>query len=333
MATTTTAYTANPANANYLVPTTFTVHVTASDASLPTGNVIFSDGAGGGGPVLATIALDGSGNASFTSSNAPLTALYFGAHEIRADYQGDTTRGTSFAFVPFFVNPGLQRRYFAVTASLKLYELDVVAQTASLVDEGLNGGGVGALSATGVETGILSDVPQFVTDPTTGNFHLSDGTNNWLFDGTTWVREGFRIPQSAPALSLSNSGNSTLTINENRFYWTNFADETTGRTHDSDTGLISVGTGPINTVTIQDVLNGVGFPIAPNNSGWEFVTDSWRTHPPGSVPVPTTPIAGQGFGAALLSTDTVAGVIAQFVASVQLNAAGSTCTISFIQLQ
>lgn len=56
--------------------------------------------------------------------------------------------------------------------------------------------------------GTLAGTPMFAT--INNQLHMCDGTNNWLFDGTTWVREGFRIPLSAPQ-SVTDFGGGTPT--------------------------------------------------------------------------------------------------------------------------
>jgi hypothetical protein len=75
--------------------------------------------------------------------------------------------------------------------------------------------------------------------------HLCDGVNNWSYDGTTWFRTGFPIPQNAPQIDVSAGG--SLVIQTNRYYWVTTADETAGRVHESSTSPISAGTGAITT--------------------------------------------------------------------------------------
>lgn len=44
--------------------------------------------------------------------------------------------------------------------------------------------------------GVLSDAPMFKTIG--NNLHMLDGVANWLFDGTTWVIDGLRVPNITP---------------------------------------------------------------------------------------------------------------------------------------
>ena len=69
-------------------PVTFTASVSAvaPGTGTPTGSVVFNDGA----TTLATVALDGSANAAFTTS-----ALAVGSHTITATYSGDPSFATS----------------------------------------------------------------------------------------------------------------------------------------------------------------------------------------------------------------------------------------------
>ena len=80
---------------------TFTLHVAESwpKAGVPSGNVIFKDG----GQSLGTIALNGQGNASFSTA-----ALNWGSHSITAAYGGDKTFGPrTFGPITQVVNPPL----------------------------------------------------------------------------------------------------------------------------------------------------------------------------------------------------------------------------------
>ena len=88
-----TSFTSPPTSSTFGDAVTFTVHV-GGGGPTPTGDVTFSDT----GVALAAVALDGSGNASYSTS-----ALGYGVHEVRADYPGDSTHATSFAVVPFTV--------------------------------------------------------------------------------------------------------------------------------------------------------------------------------------------------------------------------------------
>lgn len=56
----------------------------------------------------------------------------------------------------------------------------------------------------------LKAVPQAVT--INNLMHLSDGTNSWLFDGTTWVRDGFPIPLLAPTIAVTSQSAAVTTV-------------------------------------------------------------------------------------------------------------------------
>ena len=85
----------NPATA--LQPVTFTATVTGS-GGIPTGQVIFSDG----GTTLATVPVNGSGVASYSTSN-----LAVGQHSITAAYQGDADDGTASASLTETIQPAI----------------------------------------------------------------------------------------------------------------------------------------------------------------------------------------------------------------------------------
>ena len=78
-----------------IVTFTATVKDLTPGAGNPTGQVTFMDG----NTVLKTVALDNTGNASFTTAFS--TA---GAHKITANYSGDGHSQTSTAFVTEQVN-------------------------------------------------------------------------------------------------------------------------------------------------------------------------------------------------------------------------------------
>jgi hypothetical protein len=81
LSNTTTTVTSNANPSQYGQPVTFTATVASSGASIPTGNVTFSDGA----TVISSSALNGSGQAAFTTSS-----LSVGSHSITASYPGDS---------------------------------------------------------------------------------------------------------------------------------------------------------------------------------------------------------------------------------------------------
>lgn len=84
----------NPSTAGSAV--TFTATVASAGGPVTSGSVDFSDGA----TVLGSVALDGSGQATFTTS-----ALSSGTHSITADYAGTATFNPSSATVSQQVNP------------------------------------------------------------------------------------------------------------------------------------------------------------------------------------------------------------------------------------
>lgn len=127
--------------------------------------------------------------------------------------------GYLFQFDRNDANGVVTRRYYAATSN-KLFEI-----------------------VNGVPNLVLSlaGYPQAVTKD--NRLHLSDGVNNYLFDGTSWVNEGFPIPSGPPGFDLSQNG--TLNVTTNRYYWTTFADQTATRIHESTSSPISAATGPL----------------------------------------------------------------------------------------
>lgn len=95
LAATTTALVSSKNPSNFGDSVTFSVTVTSGTAGVPTGNVVFNDGA----TVLATAPLSGTAQASFTTS-----ALAGGSHTITAVYSGDSKFGSSTGTVVQVVN-------------------------------------------------------------------------------------------------------------------------------------------------------------------------------------------------------------------------------------
>ncbi len=85
---TTTALASSDTTINFGEAVTFTATVTGGGNPVTVGTVTFRDGA----IVLATIALDGSGQATFTTSTPPLAV---GTHLIKATFNGTTNFATS----------------------------------------------------------------------------------------------------------------------------------------------------------------------------------------------------------------------------------------------
>lgn len=56
-------------------------------------------------------------------------------------------------------------------------------------------------NVAGSTTGTLAGTPQAVV--INNMLHLSDGTNTYLFDGTTWLISGMKIPQTPPSVAVN----------------------------------------------------------------------------------------------------------------------------------
>ncbi|HEY6766647.1 MAG TPA: hypothetical protein VI386_17950 [Candidatus Sulfotelmatobacter sp.] len=55
--------------------------------------------------------------------------------------------------------------------------------------------------------GVLADAPMCAQQE--DNFFVADGLNNWLFNGSIWVKDGLSIPLNQPAINITN-GTSTV---------------------------------------------------------------------------------------------------------------------------
>jgi len=75
--------------------------------------------------------------------------------------------------------------------------------------------------------------------------HFSDGVNSWIYDGpnNAYVLEGFPIPLSN-SVAATNIGSGAITANVGLYYWFTWADETSGRVHESSSSPISAQFGP-----------------------------------------------------------------------------------------
>jgi hypothetical protein len=98
--------------------------------------------------------------------------------------------------------------------------------------------------------GIFSTVPfgsypQFAV--VNNLLHISDGSGSWIYDGpnNAFVLEGFPIPLDSPTSVDLGAGAMTAAVGI--FYWFTYADETTGRVHESSSSGISSSTGAITT--------------------------------------------------------------------------------------
>lgn len=89
-----------------------------------------------------------------------------------------------------------------------------------------------------------------------GNLHLTDGNNNYLYDGIAkvFVSEGLPIPLMIPAVTVTGTSGNPVIV-ESRYYWTTLADDTVSRPHESSSSPISLGTGPVTNRLIQVTQN------------------------------------------------------------------------------
>lgn len=126
-----------------------------------------------------------------------------------------------------------------------------------------NTGAAWTLQSLPLNTGFNSTTP-FTDYPDFENInnllHFSDGVTNWIYDGPNnqFVIEGFALPFTAPGIiSSATAGLINATIG--KYYWYTYADETTGRVHESSSGLISGTTGALvnKQVTITPMAGNV----------------------------------------------------------------------------
>lgn len=99
-------------------------------------------------------------------------------------------------------------------------------------------------------TSPFTDYPYFQT--INNLLHFSDGVTNWIYDGPNnqFVIEGFIIPQNKPGIDTSVAGTFSTT-QVGRYYWYSFADETSGRVHESSSSPISDVTGIITNKQVK----------------------------------------------------------------------------------
>lgn len=82
--------------------------------------------------------------------------------------------------------------------------------------------------------------------------HISDGVKNWIYDGPNdqFVLDGFPIPLVKPDYDATAAGSFSCTVGV--FYWFTYADETSGRVHESSSSPISdPSTGALTNKTIR----------------------------------------------------------------------------------
>src|SRR5581483_6314988 len=98
--------------------------------------------------------------------------------------------------------------------------------------------------------GTLQAPPQVVQNVGGDSLlHLTDGTTNWLFDGTNWVKDGFIIPLGGVAIDTGTAG--TFSCSVGRYYWYSNSDQTASRIHESDSSPISFSTGALTNKKVK----------------------------------------------------------------------------------
>ncbi len=173
-ATSSTTLTTSNASVPLTTPVTFTATVVGNNSSVPTGNVIFKDGA----TAIGTVAVNASGVASFTTST-----LTTGPHTITAAYQGDADYSPS---VSAAVSESVNK--IATTAA--------IASSANPADAGAT------VNFTVTITGASSTSPNV---PITGSVTLMDGatavgTGTLVAAGTGPATATVVIPVSSLAI-------------------------------------------------------------------------------------------------------------------------------------
>ncbi len=214
LATTSVTVASSGSPATVLAPVTFTATVTGNGA-IPTGSVVFSvDGAS-----MQTVALDGTGKASFTDS-----ALAVGSHAITAAYAGDTNDSASIstAFtqtvqaIPTTTSLGTGS---TPGANPQTVLIATVISAAGPVPTGyvtfMDGSttvGAAALDANGVAT-LVPDLQEtnynIVADYVGDVIHNPSSSPAVKVSGTP---TGFAISVNPSTLTLTTSQNSTLSI-------------------------------------------------------------------------------------------------------------------------
>ena len=143
-ATSSVTLTTSNASVPLTTPVTFTATVIGNNSSIPTGNVIFKDGA----TAIGTVAVNAAGVASFTTST-----LTTGTHSITAAYQGDSD--------------------YAASVSVAVTETVNKIATSAAVISSANPADAGAtVNFTVTITGASSTSPNV---PVTGSVNLMDG--------------------------------------------------------------------------------------------------------------------------------------------------------------
>lgn len=182
--------------------------------------------------------------------------------------------------------------------------------------------------------GTLNDAPVFRTK--NNLLHMTDGTNNWLFDGTNWVHEGLSIPYqggftnrnifSGPpfwTVAIDTTVAGIFSALVGRYYWFTNGDQTITRpVHESDSSAIGLSTGVVTNKTIK-VYQTPG--LWSVTTGSKLITVAASVDNPGpTLPLgSTSPDAGTGpatlagafNGLTLYINGTLIGVIAGVVVS------------------
>lgn len=193
---------------------------------------------------------------------------------------------------------------------------------------------VGAAWVAVSAVGTLNDTPVFRTK--NNLLQMTDGTNNWLFDGTNWVKTGLSIPYQGGfnaqnqftgppfwTVAIDATAAGTFTAAVGRYYWFTNADLTSTRpVHESDSSAIGTITGAVTNKKVA-VYQTPG--LWSVTSGSKLITIAASTDNPG----PTKPLdsvspdagsgpatlAGAFNGLTLYINGTLIGVIAGVVVS------------------
>lgn len=167
--------------------------------------------------------------------------------------------------------------------------------------------------------GTLQGVPQFVT--LNNLLHMADGSTSWIFDGLSWLPEGFAIVTGSSAIDTSLSG--TFSCLVGRYYWLSFADHTVNRSHESTAQNASLITGPLTNKKVT-VFQQSGLFTA--TTGSPTVSTSNSTDSPG----PVAPNLQQSYvGMVIYINGTLIGTILSIVGgtiTLTANYAGGTIT-------
>jgi MYXO-CTERM domain-containing protein len=202
------AVTRTPSPSTFGGNVTFTATVTSSGSGgLPTGTVIFSDGATN----LGTGTLNGSGVATFTTAS-----LAAGAHTINAAYGGDGDHNAASGSVSHVVNPAASTTILASSKNPAAFGQNVtftakVASTAPGTPSGtvtfMNGSttlGTGVLDGSGIAT-FSTNTLTVATHPISAVYA---GAGNYA--GSTSTALSQVVDKAATATAIASSSNPSL---------------------------------------------------------------------------------------------------------------------------